>query len=154
MQVQISTILKSAPDRIWQEVQTSRLLQYISQPLLVFTPVSPSAFPETWGNGNYQVRMWLFGVLPLGTQWIVIRHIASSEGYDLLDDGHGNLITRWQHLISLRPTPGGFTLYTDTVNIDARWLTFGVWLFANIFYRYRQSRWRRLVRRNFNYDQF
>lgn len=101
------------------------------------------------GNGNYQVRMWLFGVLPLGTQWIVIRHIASSEGYDLLDDGHGNLITRWQHLISLRPTPGGFTLYTDTVNIDARWLTFGVWLFANIFYRYRQSRWRRLVQKEF-----
>lgn len=152
MQVQISTILKDAPDRIWRDVQTSKLLQYIAQPLIVFEPVSPPTFPEIWGDGNYQVRMRLFGVLPLGTQWIVIRHMASSEGYDLLDDGHSNMITRWQHLISLRPAPEGSTLYTDTVNIDAGWLTFGVWLFANIFYRYRQSRWRRLVRRNFSYD--
>lgn len=152
MRIHVSTQLKGTPGRVWQEVQTSKLLEYVARPLIVFEPISHPAFPEIWGNGCYQVRMRLFGVLSLGKQWIVIQPNVSPEGYDLLDDGHGDMIARWRHLITLRPTPEGFTQYTDTVEIDAGLLTIGVWLFAHIFYRYRQSRWRRLVRRNFNYD--
>lgn len=152
MQVKISTLLPCAPERVWQEVQTSRLLRYITQPLVVFDPISPVTFPEKWSDERYWVRMKLFGFFSIGKQWIVIRRTVVPQGYELLDDGHGDKITRWRHLITLRPTSDGFTHYTDTVDIKAGLLTFGIWLFASIFYRYRQNRWRRLVASNFNYD--
>lgn len=63
-----TTILDCAPDRAWQEVQTSRLLAYITAPLVVFEPVSPPALPERWVEGRYLVRMRLFGRIPFGNQ--------------------------------------------------------------------------------------
>jgi len=36
--------------------------------------------------------------------------------------------------------------YTDQIDIQAGILTPPIWLFAHIFYRYRQRRWRHLVR--------
>lgn len=152
MQVKISTILPCSPERAWQEVQTTKLLLYIAYPLLIFTPVKPNTFPETWGDESYLVRMRVLGFIPFGEQWIVIKRNVTSEKYELLDDGHSNLIKQWRHLITLERTPEGFTRYTDTVNIKAGLLTFGVWLFANIFYGYRQSRWHKLVSKNFNYE--
>lgn len=153
MQVKISTLLHCAPERAWQEVQTSRLLRYIAYPLVHLEPITPRTFPETWSEGRYLVRMRLFGFLPFGTQWIVIRRAVTPGIYELLDDGHGDFIARWHHLITLRPTPEGFTHYTDVVDIEAGVLTVGVWLYASLFYRYRQMRWRRLVMSNFNYAQ-
>lgn len=153
MQVKISTLLHCAPERIWQEVQTTNLLRHIAHPLVLFEPITPNTFPKKWSDERYWVRMWLFGLLPFGKQWIVIRRTEMQGEYELLDDGHGDMITRWRHLITLRPTAEGFTQYTDTVDIGAGLLTFGVWLFANFFFRYRQSRWRRLVARNFNYGE-
>jgi len=153
MQVKISTTLPCPPERVWQEVQTTKLLLHVAYPLVVFEPVAPRAFPETWSEESYLVRMRVFGFILIGNQWIVIKRKVTNEKFELLDDGHSNIIKQWRHLISLQRTPEGFTRYTDTVDIKAGLLSFGVWLFANIFYRYRQSRWRQLVKRKFNYEQ-
>lgn len=153
MRVQISTVLECPTERAWQEVQTSRLLCHIATPLVLFEAIVPTALPENWSDDKYQVRMWLFGFIPFANQWIVIQRGSVPGKYELLDDGYGDMIQTWRHLITLRPTPEGFTRYTDTVDIDAGFLTFGVWLFANIFFRYRQSRWRGLVKRNFWYAE-
>lgn len=153
MQVKISTLLRRDPERIWQEVQTTRLLRYIAHPLVLFEPIIPKTFPEKWSDERYWVHMKLFGFLPFGKQWIGIRRVAKPDEYEILDDGRGEMIARWRHLITLRKTPEGFTQYTDTVDIEAGWLTLGVWFFANVFFRYRQRRWRRLVARNFDYDE-
>lgn len=151
MLVNVSTLLACAPERAWQEVQTPRLLNHITSPLVRFEPLRPRAFPATWEPGRYRVRMWLFGLIPFGQQWIVISKTATAEGYEMLDDGHGDFIERWRHRITLRPAPDGRTRYTDTVEIEAGLLTAGVWLYAHVFYRYRQTRWRQLVKNNFKY---
>ena len=39
------------------------------------------------------------------------------------------------------------TLYADEIEIRAGLLTVFVWLFAHGFYRYRQMRWQRVIRR-------
>jgi len=36
--------------------------------------------------------------------------------------------------------------YTDEIEIQAGWLTPGIWLFAQLFYRHRQRRWKALLR--------
>lgn len=149
MQVKISTTLSCPPERAWQEIQQVKLLLHIARPLVVFEPIQPNTFPATWGNEKYLVRMRLFGFLPLGKQWIVIT--LDDVKCELLDDGQSELIEQWRHRITVEPTPEGCTRYTDTVDIEAGLLTFGVWLFANVFFRHRQNRWRKLVNRNFIY---
>jgi hypothetical protein len=68
------------------------------------------------------------------------------------DNGHGDLPRKWDHRITLVPQPGGGTLYTDRVEVGAGVLTPFVWLFAGMFYRHRQRRWRRLVENDFDYE--
>lgn len=156
MFVRVSTFLDCAPLKVWQEVQKSKLLNYVVSPLIKFTPIQPDQFPTVWADGKYLVHMKLLGLFPLGKQWIVISHqtptTTSNQMYELLDDGYGDLISKWRHLISIQETSDGRTHYTDTIEVDAGIITFAVWIYANIFYRHRQRRWQKLVKANFKYE--
>ena len=151
-----TTLLTCSPAHAWQEVQTSRLLTYVTAPLVRFTPVNAPALPTVWADDRYLVQMHLFGWLPFGRQWIVIsREIGDTapgrQHYTLRDNGHGDVVTTWDHRIVLRETADGQTQYTDQVDIQAGLLTPLIWLYAILFYRYRQYRWRQLVARDFCY---
>ncbi|HMQ30426.1 MAG TPA: hypothetical protein PKD53_06830 [Chloroflexaceae bacterium] len=151
-----ATILDCPPERAWQEVQTSRLLAYITSPLVRFVPVDPLSLPPVWSEERYLVQMRLFGLLPFGTQWIVITRpvidgTPGREHYELRDNGHGDFIATWDHRIILRETEDGRTHYTDRVEVQAGLLTPFIWAYASLFYRYRQHRWRRLVASGFAY---
>lgn len=157
MLVQVSTLLDCPPAITWQEVQTSKLLEYVAAPLVKFVPVQPDTFPEVWVDGKYLVQMRLLGVIPFGKHWIVISrpttvNDSNKQVHELLDDGYGDIISKWRHLITIQETLDGRTHYTDTIEVAAGILTFGVWIYANIFYRYRQRRWRKLVKADFKYD--
>lgn len=65
--------------------------------------------------------------------------IRSSEG--------GGPVTTWNHTIRLKPGAGGACRYTDEIEIRAGLGTPAVFLFAQVFYRYRQYRWHRFVKR-------
>ena len=67
MIVDVSTRLEAPVERVWDEVQTTRLLVHVTSPLVHFTPLEPAAFPARWSEGRYRVRMKLFGVLPAGS---------------------------------------------------------------------------------------
>lgn len=156
MNVTLSTDLDAPAARVWREVRTPRLLRYVAAPLQTFEPVQPPAWPEEWHAGAYEVRLRLLGVLPLGAHWIVISFPAGEEtpgreGFELHDRGHGRLARTWNHRITVQALPDGRTRYSDRVDVRAGPLTPLVWLFAQVFYRHRQRRWRRLVRRHFQY---
>jgi len=40
----------------------------------------------------------------------------------------------------------GKVSYTDEIEIQAGWLTPVIWLFAHIFYRHRQRRWKVMMK--------
>jgi hypothetical protein len=58
----------------------------------------------------------------------------------------GGPIRLWEHRISVEPLGEVRCRYTDDLVIDAGGLTPAVMAFANLFYRHRQRRWRRLAR--------
>ena len=150
--VKVTTLLDCHPEHAWEEVQKPSLLHHVAAPLLRFEAVNPPVFPQRWREGEYLVRMKLLGVVPLGTQWIGIEfppNHAPSVRYQARDNGHGQLMRRWDHLITLELTPDGRTRYTDRVVVNAGLFTPLARLFAVLFYRHRQQRWRKLVRRNF-----
>lgn len=92
--------------------------------------------------------MHIFGFVPFGKQAIVISFPQSAAGFLLRDKGRSALVKVWDHTISISAADGR-TRYRDTVTIHAGVFTFPVWLFAQVFYRHRQRRWRLLAGRSF-----
>lgn len=148
--VEISTTLACTPDEAFARVQTTALMCHIAAPLLRFVPQRQTLFPAVWAPGEYRVWLWLFSVLPLGWQAIVISAPpAKGDTRFLRDDGYGPLIRRWNHLIMIAPNGEGTTHYTDRVIIEAGLLTPLVAGFARAFFAHRQRRWRALARTGF-----
>jgi hypothetical protein len=59
---------------------------------------------------------------------------------------HGGSIKQWRHRITVDERGPYRSQYTDEIDIRAGALTPFVWAYAQLFYRYRQMRWRRLAR--------
>jgi len=131
-------------------VMFTRLLQYVTHPLLSVSPLNGTAFPVTWTEDTHWVRLKLMGFLPLGRQAIVISTPSLPSGFAIRDAGHSALIPVWDHLITIEPHPGG-SLYRDQVEVFAGALTPLVWMFAQILFRHRQRRWLRLAAHGFDY---
>ena len=98
--------------------------------------------------GKFSVKMFAFHFLPIGKQIIGIEFPQKSDHWVLRDNGSGSIAKTWDHLIFLE-SEGGGTRYTDEVSIDAGLFTLPIYIYAFIFYSYRQMRWRKLVNLNF-----
>lgn len=114
--------------------------------------MDPPAFPVRWAEGTYWVTLQVLGFIPFGHQAIRISFPPIPGGFAIRDNGYSAVIPVWDHTITLTPTQTGCH-YEDRIEVAAGWLTPFVWLFAQVFYRHRQNRWRRLVRRGFHYDE-
>ncbi len=156
MRVALTTTLACRADEAWREVRTTGLFRHVAAPVVRFHPIVPATLPEEWAEGRYLVGMRLFGVLPLGSQWIdvtVSRADATpgAQHYELHDAGHSRFVRRWDHRIRIEETDHGRARYTDVVTIEAGVVTPVVWAFASLFFRHRQRRWRALAARGFVY---
>jgi hypothetical protein len=144
--VTLSTTLDCGPEEAWARLQTSALLMHVAAPLIRFTPKGERPFPAIWVPGEYRAWMWLFGLVPIGWQAVVISHPEpDGDTRFIRDNGYGPLIKRWDHWIAIRPDGRGMTHYTDTVHIEAGLLTPLIVAFARVFYAHRQRRWRALA---------
>jgi hypothetical protein len=148
----MACVIPAPLDRVWAELGTSRLLEYVASPVQRFQPLSPNAFPSLWHEGKFTVRALILGFIPIGAHKINISFPDAGIGaYHLRDNGTGDIAQRWDHLITVRQRDDGNTDYCDEVHIEAGLLTPFVWLYAWVFYSHRQRRWRQLARNNFNY---
>lgn len=156
MIIKQSSIFNVSPEQVWQEGLKTKLLHYVASPILKFTSAGTTPLPEVWKKGEYTVNMKVFGFVPFGKQKVVIKsppeHEQENHLYAMLDDGRGELITKWRHLITIDDAGTGKTLYTDQVEVQAGVLTIFVWVFANIFFWHRQRRWKKLIKNNFIYQ--
>ncbi|MEM6266176.1 MAG: hypothetical protein AAF707_01525 [Pseudomonadota bacterium] len=148
--VELTSHLECHPDEAWRQVQTSALLQHVTHPLIRFVPRGGD-FPAIWQPGEYRAWMFLFGLVPLGWQAVVISHPAPDGNRRYVrDDGYSPLIKSWDHWVIIEPDErADHTRYTDRVLIDAGVLTPLIALFARIFYAHRQRRWRALAKTGF-----
>lgn len=148
MRIHVATILSWPPARVWSRALNTRVLQHVCWPLVTFRPLDPPQFPEAWPEGTFRVRLRILGV-PSGTQTLVISKPAPQEPgiHAFRDNGFGTHVRRWDHWVRVRPAPNGQTLYSDTIDIEAGVLTPVVALYASVFFRWRQARWRRMIAR-------
>ena len=151
MIVDVSTFLAAEPRQVETQLKQSRLLMHVASPIVKFIPYGATKLPESWEEGTYWLSLRLLGFIPLGKQAVVISYPESRSSFILRDNGHSMLVKKWDHQITIHASGAG-TLYRDHVTIEAGLFTVLIWVFAQVFYRHRQRRWRQLVACGFDYD--
>jgi len=153
MLARISTIFDCTVEHLWKEISRPASLRFVAAPLLHFEPlVAGDASPERsagldgdWVVGKtYPLRLSLFGFLPAGEHRITLVRIER-EANLIESQESGALAPVWNHTIRFHALGNGRLHYTDEIEIQAGLLTVVIWMFAHLFYRHRQRRWKMLL---------
>ena len=72
MLIERSCLLPCSPRRCFAEVETPRLLRYVSSPLVRFVAIDPRELPERWAEANTGSACRILGWIPFGSQVIDI----------------------------------------------------------------------------------
>lgn len=142
--VTVSTRLEADPDIVWGAVKTPHAFRYITKGALRYP--AAAALDRPWREGD-DVVGWTFllGFVPVSRHRLRVESIDDERRILLTEEG-GGLIRAWHHRLHVSRNESGGTDYEDRIDIDAGRLTAVVAGFAEVFYRYRQRRWRGLAR--------
>lgn len=143
MRVKISTVLEAPPPLVWQALQQFATLQYVTRGVLGIRPIDDTFLEEMiWQAGeSVTVRLYAFHLIPLWQHHLQIQSVDQVNWHAISQES-GGPVTEWVHTITLETRNGDETTYTDIIDIKAGLLTPFIALFAMLFYRYRQMRWR------------
>lgn len=147
MKATISTLIQANENDMWEELQNVSSLMHVASPLLKFRPEKNHTIPEKWEVGR-EYKFWLFflGVIPLGEHCITLAEINPGKK-TIISNERGRLAKIWNHIIKILPYNEQAIQYIDEIDIKAGVLTIPIWLFAHVFYRHRQRRWKNVLER-------
>ena len=141
--IERSVELDAAAEQVWAAARMPTAFRYVTRWVLRIT-----GLPRTgrFDQGT-RVEGWLLlgGVLPIHRHHLEVVRVDHAA-MTLSSHEWGGVVRRWDHDIVVERLEGDRARYTDRVLIDAGPLTVPVAGFAWLLYRYRQSRWRELVR--------
>lgn len=138
LRVSVSTILNAPLEQVWLKIKRTDTLIYVTRGVLDY---SDCVFPSELSEGDtITMQLWLFHFLPLWRHRITILQIDDAQ-HILHTNESGGLIRVWNHTLSASQQDSGKTFYQDQIDVDAGLFSPLIWLFANLFYRYRQYRW-------------
>jgi len=144
MKVSVSTTFDITADKAWKIVKQSKTLSYITKGLISFKGVE--LFPTQWQAGQTEnCTLLFFGFIPA---WQHKLHFVDIDdnNYTISTREKGGLIQHWNHVIKVKYLSTQHCQYTDEIEIKAGLFTPIAWLYAHVFYRYRQFRWKGLIR--------
>lgn len=146
MIARISTRLACSEDELWPRIVEPASLQFVASPILSFVPEQGDRLPEGWQVGKpYPLKIYFLMFIPLGRHTIKLVRI-DKETNTIVSRESGRLAKVWNHMIRFQEAGPGVLNYTDEIEIRAGWLTPAIWMFAHVFYRHRQRRWKTLLR--------
>ena len=118
---------------------------YITRGMLGFR--GAEEWPEVFQEGQViETKLLFFNLVPgweHRSRVIRIDH----ENMEIASQEEGGVVRRWNHRKWIEDKTEWSCLYTDEIDIDAGVLTCFIWMYAHVFYRYRQRRMRQLADR-------
>lgn len=116
---------------------------HITRGMLGFT--GAEEWPEVFEEGQLiKTRLLFFNIVPAWEHRLRIIRI-DHEKMEITSQEDGGPVRRWNHRKWIEAESEQTCLYTDEIDIDAGLLTFLIWAYAHVFYRYRQRRMRKLA---------
>jgi hypothetical protein len=145
MIAKINTRLPISAECVWKALLKINTFLFITKGMLGFD--GSEQWPEFFHEGlELETRLLFFHFLPGWKHSLRVVSI-NSDNLQVKSEESGGLVRTWNHGISVKKLSDNCCNYTDEIEIDAGIFTLLIWIYAQIFYRYRQKRWRRLVKR-------
>ncbi len=145
--VRVSTDLPVSADRAFALAHRLTLFEYVVSPFVrLAVRGEQRALAEREGfslGSEYSARLWFFIVIPAWTHHLKIVSDGDHELYTNEQSGPARV---WNHRLTFLPTGEATCRYTDEVELEDGMLGAPLALFTQAFFRYRQWRWRRLLR--------
>lgn len=143
MIARIETGLPNSAEKVWEALLQRDTFLYITRGMLGFR--GSDQWPEVFRQGiEIETRLVFWHVIPGWKHTMRIVKV-DEENLELVSEESGGPVRQWNHRICLERHGAQRCRYTDEINIEAGLLTPAIWAFAQLFYRYRQMRWRRLA---------
>lgn len=143
--VHVETTLPTGADRVWSAMLSPATFLYVCKGLFGFPALAGRT--ESLRQGERGTG-WLmaFHVIPAYRHTIEVTEVDEATG-TIRTREHGGVLKAWNHTLHVEALQADSCRYSDTVDIDAGLLTGAFVAIASGIYRYRQRRWRKLVRR-------
>jgi hypothetical protein len=143
--IHIETELPTDAEKVWRAMLHPASFTYVTRGVIGLPALAGRTEPFREGESG---RGWLllFHLIPLSRHTIHLVRVDHATR-TLASREHGGLLRVWNHTLHAEPVDDRRCRYSDTVDIDAGPLTGVVAVVGTLIYRYRQMRWRRLVRR-------
>lgn len=146
MIVMVSSDFNASADLVFQKVMQPSLLVEVASPVIRFEPIMPDELPTIWNiDQEYIFKIYLFKIIPMGLHRIQLVKI-DGKNKQISSMETGKIAKVWNHTIIIEKDTDGNARYTDIVEIKAGVVTFFVYLFAQLFYRHRQRKWKNLLK--------
>ena len=140
----ISSLFPASADVTWERLCQIETLRYVAAPYASFA--AEGSGDTLWREGETtRYHLKLFGFLSFGMH--TIRMVQFDKiSHTIYTEEHNKSVPVWNHRITLEAGSGGYTRYTDEIEICAGWKTIFVYWWSILFYRHRQKRWLDLLR--------
>ncbi len=147
--VDVSTDLQAPKASVTAALRRVHTLRTLTRGMLAIDAADDGhPLPALWPVDGSPVMLRIRPFhLPVG--WThTIRVVEADPARGILrTEESGGAVRRWEHTIEVSSLDVGRTRYRDLVEMDAGPLTPVVAVWAHVFYRVRQHRWRTLARR-------
>lgn len=144
MIARIATELEAPAEKVWALLKRKQTFLYVTRGAMGIP--AATTWPEEHREGSrVRGRLWFFHVVPGWVHEIRVESV-DEERRELRTRERGGFVNVWNHRLKVEALPRGRSRYTDEIEVDAGALTPVVWVFAHLFYRYRQARWRSLAK--------
>lgn len=146
MIARISTHFNCTEEKLWEKIIEPKSLQFVASPILSFKPIIKGELDGEWVIGKtYELKLYFLKILPVGRHKIKVVTVDRKSN-TIVSAESSALVPIWNHTIRFSQCEKNRLIYTDEIEIKARWLTIFIWLFAQLFYRHRQRRWKILLK--------
>ena len=142
--VHIESDLPADLDEVWHAMQSPATFVYVCRGLFGVPALAGRSEPLRPGERG---TGWLiaFHVFPAYRHTIEVLSVDEAS-HTIRTHEYGGVINLWNHTLHVEPVGPGRCRYSDTIEIDAGWLTGVVTLVARGIFRYRHRRWHKLIR--------
>ena len=142
--IHLETILPTTAERVWYAMQSPATFLYVCRGLFGIPALAGRAEPLRPGERGTALG-FAFHVVPAYRHTIEVVDVDEPT-HTIRTHEHGGVLRAWNHTLQVEPIDQATCRYSDTVDIDAGRLTAFVAALAIGIFRYRQRRWRKLVR--------
>ncbi|WP_197203499.1 SRPBCC family protein [Crateriforma conspicua] len=145
--IQAAVKLPAPANRVWDLLLRKDTFLEITRGMMAYE--NTGSWPETLFSPDTTLttRVRPFGIGPASRHEVRVVQVDASQQVIQTDES-GGLVTTWQHTMRIESLSDQRCRYIDRIFLHAGIITPAIGLFAMVFYRYRQHRWKRLLRRS------